>query len=402
MAPEDEEDFAKLLAEYEGPDTGRAKKKRKEPRVGDEVRGRVISIGRDAAFVDIGAKSDGVIDLAQLRDADGKLTIKEGDELAASVVEVGGPSGAVVLRVVGGRGPEGKAELEQAFAHRLPVDGVVSGVNKGGVEVTIAGVRAFCPISQLDLRHVEDANAFVGQKLRFRITRLEGGGPRLNLVVSRRALLEEEQAARAAETRATLQPGAVVKGRVTALKDYGAFVDVGGVEGMLHVSELGFARVAHPKDVLSVGQEIEVQVLKIEKSDDPKRGDRVSLSLKSLERDPWSDVATRFYEGAPASGVVKRLETFGAFVEVAPGVEGLVHVGELGRGRPLRHAREATKVGARLELVVLAVDADKRRLSLGLAERDGGDGDGGAPAEAPRAPTSLGTFADLLKSGKKK
>ena len=399
MAAPDDDDFAKLLAEYEGPETGRSKKKRKEPSVGDEVRGRVISIGRDAAFVDIGAKSDGVIELAQLRDRDGTLTVKEGDELTATVVEVGGPSGGVVLkRVFGGRGAEGSAELEAAFAHGLPVEGTVSAVNKGGVEVTIGGVRAFCPISQLDLRHTEDAAAFVGQKLRWRITRYEATGRGANVVVSRRALLEEEQATRAAELRGTLAPGAIVKGRVSALKDYGAFVDLGGVEGMLHVSELGFQRVAHPKDLLSVGQEVEVQILKIEKSDDPKKGERIALSLKSLEKDPWAEVATRFYEGARAHGVVRRLETFGAFVEVAPGVEGLLHVSELGRGRPLRHARDATKIGAALDVVVLAVDADKRRLSLGLAEA----GDGEAAAPAPSAPKSLGTFADLLKSGKKK
>ena len=396
----DENEFAKLLAEYEGPETGRSKKKRKEPTVGDEVRGRVISIGRDAAFVDIGAKSDGVIELTQLRDRDGTLTVKEGDELTATVVEVGGPSGGVVLkRVFGGRGAEGSAELEAAFAHGLPVEGTVSAVNKGGVEVSIGGVRAFCPISQLDLRHTEDAAAFVGQKLRWRITRYETGGRGANVVVSRRALLEEEQAVRAAELRGTLAPGAIVKGRVSALKDYGAFVDLGGVEGMLHVSQLGFQRVAHPKDLLSVGQEVEVQILKIEKSEDPKKGERIALSLKSLEKDPWSDVATRFYEGARASGVVRRLETFGAFVEVAPGIEGLVHVSELGRGRPLRHARDATKVGAALDVVVLAVDSDKRRLSLGLAEA--GDAEAETAGQAPRAPKSLGTFADLLK-GKKK
>ena len=282
----------------------------------------------------------------------------------------------------------------------VPVEGVVSGVNKGGVEVTVAGVRAFCPISQLELRHVEDANAYVGQKLRFRITRYEEGARGANIVVSRRALLEEEQATRGAEVRATLAVGSVVKGKVTALKDYGAFIDLGGVEGMLHVSEIGFQRVTHPKEVLSVGQEVEVQVKKLEKSDDPKRPERISLSLKSLERDPWSDAATRFYEGARASGTVKRLETFGAFVEVAPGVEGLLHVSELGRGRPLRHAREATKIGATLDVVVLAVDSDKRRLSLGLTQ-PGEEGEA-APNEAPRAPKSLGTFADLLKGKKEK
>jgi len=403
MAPEDsgdENEFARLLAEYEGPETGRSKKKRKEPAVGDEVRGRIISIGRDAAFVDIGAKSDGVIELTQLRDRDGTLTVKEGDELTATVVEVGGREGGVVLkRAFGGRGADGSSELEAAFAHGLPVEGTVSAVNKGGVDVMIGGVRAFCPISQLDLRHTEDASAFVGQKLQWRITRYEQAGRGANVVVSRRALLEAEQAVRAAELRGTLAVGAVVKGRVSALKDYGAFVDLGGVEGMLHVSELGFQRVAHPKDLLSVGQEVEVQILKIEKSDDPKKGERIALSLKSLEKDPWSDVATRFYEGVRLSGTVRRLETFGAFVEVAPGVEGLLHISELGKNRPLRHARDATKVGAALDVVVLAVDSDKRRLSLGLAEP--GDASDAAPGEAPRAPKSLGTFADLLK-GKKK
>jgi small subunit ribosomal protein S1 len=203
--------------------------------------------------------------------------------------------------------------------------------------------------------------------------------------------------------RGTLAVGATVRGRVTALKDYGAFVDLGGVEAMLHVSELGHQRVSHPKEVLAVGQEVEVQIIKIEKSDDPKRperGDRIALSLKSLEPDPWSEVAARFSEGTQARGVVKRLETFGAFVEVAPGVEGLVHVSELGRGRPLRHPREATQVGAALDVTVLAVDVDKRRLSLGLGER--ADDGGGGAGDAPSAPKSLGTFADLLKSGKKK
>ena len=193
MAPEDsgdENEFARLLAEYEGPETGRSKKKRKEPAVGDEVKGRDphISIGRDSAFVDLGAKSDGVIELAQLRDREGTLTVKEGDELTATVVEVGGASGGVVLkRVFGGRGAEGSAELEAAFEHGLPVEGTVTGVNKGGVEVQIGGVRAFCPISQLDLRHTEDAGAFVGQKLRWRITRYEATGRGANVVVSRRA-----------------------------------------------------------------------------------------------------------------------------------------------------------------------------------------------------------------------
>jgi small subunit ribosomal protein S1 len=397
MAPDDE-DFATLLAEYEG--TGKADKKRREPQLGDELKGRVVSIGRDAVFLDVGGKSDAMIDIIELRDADGKLTVQIGDELEGRVVETQGKAGCVVLRRAGGRSA-GRADLEQAHQLGLPVEGLVSGVNKGGVEVQISGVRAFCPISQLDLRHVEAAAAYVGQRLSFRITRYEEDKRGLNMVVSRRALLEEEARTQADATRGKLEPGVVVRGRVTTIKDYGAFVDIGGLEGMLHVSQLGFQRVAHPKDVLTVGQEIEVQVLKIEKSDDPKRPEKISLSLKSLERDPWADVAQRFPEGARVAGQVRRTEPFGAFVELAPGIEGLVHVSELGAKRQVRHAKDVVKAGQAVQVTVLSVDTNARRISLSLAvEDDGGDtGGGGAPTPSGAAPT-LGTFADLLKKKK--
>jgi small subunit ribosomal protein S1 len=401
MSQNDEEDFAALLDEYEKKGAGHNQRaKRKEPQPGEEVRGRVVSIGRDAAFVDLGAKSDGMIELAELRDADGKLTVQVGDELQARVVDGGERTGVIVLKRMFGRGPEGKDELAQAYEHQIPVEGMVNAVNKGGVEVSVAGVRAFCPISQLELRHVEDANAFVGQKLTFRITRYETAGRNVNVVLSRRALLEEAQVAQAAETRAKLEPGVVLRGRVTSLKDYGAFVDLGGIEGMLHISELGFQRVKHPKDVLTVGQEVEVQVLRLEKTDDPKRPERVALSLKSLERDPWADAKERFPEGAKMLGTVARVETFGAFVELAPGIEGLIHVSELGQGKHVRHAKEVVKPGQSLEVLVLSVDPAQRRLSLGLGTREDNTG---SASDAPRAPTSLGTFGDLLsKSTKKK
>jgi small subunit ribosomal protein S1 len=388
MAP-DEEDFAALLAEYDDP-----KKKRREPKPGDEVKGRVISIGRDAVFVDLGAKSDGMLELAELRDDEGKVTVKVGDELEARVVE--GGDGVIMLRRAFGRGKAAEEGLAQAFEHGIPVEGLVSGVNKGGVEVQVAGVRAFCPISQLDLRHTEDASAHVGQRYQFRITRFEPG-PRGNIVLSRRALLEAEQAVQAEKTRAQLAVGSVVRGKVTALKDYGAFVDLGGLEGMLHVSEIGFSRIGHPKDVLSVGQEIEVAILKIEKTGDEKRPEKIALSLKSLEKDPWSDVGERVPEGAKLPGIVVRVETFGAFVEILPGVEGLVHASELGTTRQVRHARDVVKVGQAVQVTVLTVDAAQRRISLSMALQD--DGDGGT-TPAPAAPKSLGTFGDLLKKKK--
>jgi small subunit ribosomal protein S1 len=400
MAPDekDPEDFASLLAEYDAKRGVTNTKKKKEPRPGDEVRGRIVSIGRDAVFIELGGKSDGVLDIAEVRDADGKLTVAVGDEIEARVVDAGGPAGVVLRRTLG-RGPDARGELAQAFEHQIPVEGLVSGVNKGGVEVQVAGVRAFCPISQLDLRHVVDASVFVGQKLQFRITKFEAGGRNLNLVLSRRALLEEEASQKAAATRATLAVGQVVRGKVTTLKDYGAFVDLGGLEGMLHVSELGFQRVSHPKELLTVGQAVEVQIVKMEKSDDPKRPEKISLSLKSLERDPWSDVVERFPEGVRLRGKVVKVESFGAFVELAPGVEGLLHVSEMaGEKRGMRDARQGAKVGDTVEVTVMSIDRERRRISLTPAVA-------GEENEAPMArepAPKLGTFADLLNKGKKK
>ena len=387
--PRDPDDFASMLAEFEN--ETKAQPRRKEPRLGDVVRGRVVTIGHEAVFVDLGAKAEGMFEIQQLRDADGKLGVAVGDEIEGRVVETAGKAGCIVLHTLGA-GHVAKAELEQAAALGLPVEGLITGVNKGGVEVTVAGVRAFCPISQLDLRHVEDAASYVGQRLTFRISRYE---PR-NLVLSRRALLEEEQKHKAAETRARLAPGAILRGKVSSIKDYGAFIDLGGLEGMVHVSELGFARVAHPKDLLAVGQEVEVAVLRVDKSDDPRKPEKIALSIKSLERDPWDDAAERFGEGTRARGTVARVETFGAFVELAPGVEGLVHVSELGTGRKVNHPREVVKPGQQVEVTVLGVDRERRRISLSMGQPS--EDDDGGPAPAPRAPEKLGTLADLLKS----
>jgi len=380
-----DEDFGALLAQFEK-EQPQAPRRKRDPKLGETVKGKVVTIGHDAVFVDLGAKAEGMIDIIELRDENGKLRVAIGDTVEGRVVETSGKAGCIVLHTLG-PGHVAKAELEQAAALGLPVEGLVTGVNKGGVEVTVSGVRGFCPISQLDIRHVEDASSYVGQRLVFKITRHETK----NLVLSRRALLEEEQRRAAAATRERLVPGAVLRGKVSSLKDYGAFIDLGGIEGMVHVSELGFARVTHPKDVLTVGQEVEVAVLRIEKSDDPRKPEKVALSLKSLAKDPWDEAADRWVEGARATGTVARVEQFGAFVELAPGVEGLVHVSEMGQKK--------LKRGETVRVAVLGLDRERRRISLGLATDD----DGGDPAEAPAAPQRLGTLADLLKSkaGKK-
>ena len=388
----DDEDFAAMLAEFEG-----AQPKRKRPKVGDTVRGRVISIGKEAVFVDLGGKAEGVLDREQVTDKDGAVRVAVGDEVEARVVDDRG--GALVLKVrLGGRGPEARAELIQAAELGLPVEGTVTEVVKGGLSVDVAGVRGFVPASQVDNRFVEDLAPYVGRRLTFKVTRYEPG-PRANLVLSRRAVVEEERAALAVETRGKLVPGAVVEGIVTAFKPYGAFVDLGGIEGMLHVSELGHSRVEHPQEVLAVGQAVTVQVLKLE-------GDRISLSLKALAEDPWRVATAQLVAGSTVRGTITRMQPFGAFVELAPGVEGLVHISELGAGRRVNHPREVVKLGQEVEVTVLAIDPEKRRLSLSMAasaraEEAAAAEEGRAIVQA-QAPAKLGTFADLLAKKPKK
>jgi small subunit ribosomal protein S1 len=393
-----EQDFASLLAEFESKGGG----DHRRVKIGDSVRGRIVRIGHESAVVEIaGGNAEGMIGLDELRDGDGNLTVKQGDEIEARVVEDMGKAGCVVLRKSMARGPEAKAELAQAAQLGLTVEGTVMSVNKGGVEVLVAGVRGFCPISQIELRHVADAAEYIGRKLQFRVTRYEADNRGMNLVVSRRALLEEEARGRAEKVRTKLVVGAVLPGVVATIKDFGAFIDLGGIEGMLHVSELGFSRNQRPSEVLSVGQELEVQVLKIEKTDDPKRPERISLSLKSMQRDPWEDVRTRFPAGTQLTGKVVRVEQFGAFVELSPGIEGLVHASELASGKQVRHAREVCKVGDSITVTVLALDHERRRISLGVGER--GDVVSQEDREAGRlagGSGGWGTLGDLLRAKK--
>lgn len=381
-----------MLAAYE---SATPRQERRRPRVGDLVSGTVISIGKDALFVDLGGKAEGTLDRAQVEDRDGKLTVGVGEKIEARVAQDAG--GVLALRIKVTRGPEAKAELVSAQELGLPVDGLVTEVVKGGLSVDVAGVRGFCPASQIDNRFVEDQSVYVGQRLTFRITRYEPGG-RGNLVLSRRALLEEEREKLAAKTREVLKVGAVLRGKVVGFKPFGAFVDLGGIEGMLHVSELGFSRVERPEDVLAMGQEVDVAVLKIEPGE---KGQRIALSLKALAADPWQEAARTLVQGARLKGKITRMQPFGVFVEVAPGIEGLVHISELGAGRRINHPREVVSEGQEVEVEVMGLDPERRRVSLSMAAVAAA---GGASAEDVAAVTTrqapsaqLGTLADLLK-----
>jgi small subunit ribosomal protein S1 len=396
-SPGAEEDFAAMFAASEK-EAGRARRPRFA--IGDRVRGRVVSIGQEVAVLELAGGGEGTLETLELRDDSGQLTAKVGDTLEARVVALGEKQGFVTLRR--GAATGGRSNLAEAATTGLPVEGVVTAVNKGGFEVDVGGVRAFCPLSQIELRPVDDPAAYIGRRFSFRVTRHEEDRRGTNVVLSRRVLLEEEARGRAEETRGKVVVGAVLPGVVTAIKDFGAFVDVGGIEGLLPASEISFERSTRPGDVLTVGQPVSVQVMRVEKRDDPKRPEQVSFSLKALERDPWQDAAAQFAAGTTARGQVTRTESFGAFVQLAPGVEGLIHISELGAGKPLRHARDAVKPGDPLEVAVLAFDPEKRRISLGLAGREVGVDDEGRAAAARAAGggsggKGMGTLGDLLK-----
>jgi len=399
MPGSDDEDFAALFAASEG--------RTRERRVaaGDVIRGRVVAVGSTAAFVAVGGKAEATIDLGEFRDpTTGEVQLHEGDEIEATVVDDGARSGSIVLKRVAGRGGHVPGELEQAFAHGIAIEGLVTGENKGGYDVQIAGMRAFCPGSQIDRRRVEGAQ-YVGQRFSFRITKLEGGGR--NVVVSRRQLLEDEAAEQARAVWADLRVGAVVAGTVTSLRDFGAFVDLGGVDGLIHLSELGHGRASHPSEVLQVGQRVEAQVVKLEPDAKGGRG-RVGLSLRALAPDPWATVAERFPVGTSVRGTVRRLEQFGAFVELAPGLDGLVHVSRLAVDRRVSHPRQIVSIGEAVDVTVVELDVGKRRIGLSMVERAKRDKDA-AEAEERRdteqvltrssEKASLGTLGDLL--GKK-
>ena len=407
VAPQD--DFATMLAASE------LGENRQSIEVGDKVRGSVIAIGQTSAFVAIGGKGEATIDLAEFVDsASGEVRLAVGDEIEATVSDDGAQSGSVVLTRVFGRGGHVPSELQRALELRIPIEGVVTAETKGGFEVQIGSARAFCPGSQIDRRRSGErvpAAAFIGQRFRFLVTKVDNGGR--NVVVSRRTLLEEEAQEQAEKTWETLQVGAVVSGTVTSLQDFGAFVDLGGVEALIHVSQLGYARIKHPRDVLEVGQTVQAQVTKI---DDAPTGDRpkrrqIGLSLKALAPDPWATAATTFTVGSSVAGTVTRLEPFGAFVELAPGLEGLVHISKISLDRRLSHARQALNLGDQVQVTVLGVDSAQRRLSLSLVEQVRRQRDAQEVAERSEQADaitktnerkSLGTLADILTGSKPK
>jgi len=344
---ESEEDFAAMLAQHEA---------RGALEIGQMVKGRVIQISDEHVFVDVGGKGEAWIDRGELADDEGRLKVKVGDEVEATVVAAGDE---IRLSHRLRQGAQAREALAVAAQTGVPVEGKVVGVIKGGYEVTVGGLRAFCPFSQMELRRVESEQEYVGRVLEFRVTKYAEGGR--NLVLSRRALLEEQAAKAAEQTRKKILPDAMLPGTVVSLADFGAFVDLGGVQGLVPMSELSHARVERASDRLRIGEAVTVKVLRI----DDARG-KVTLSLKALEGDPWATVPGRLRERQVVRGRAARATEFGVFVELLPGVDGLLHASEIPRHRSAA-LREAVTAVAEIAVMIVNVDTAKRRIALALA-----------------------------------
>ena len=321
---------------------------------GQTIDGTIVGIGPKVAFVNIGGKGEAEIDVAELKDADGDIEVSVGDRITAMVVST---SGGIVLSRRGVRNAATQRELEDAFQAGLAVEGKVTQAVKGGYEVRIARERAFCPLSQIDIIRTEDPAVHVGKTYAFRVIEYKNGGK--DVVLSRRKHLEVEQKASAAEARKAIVPGAVITGRVVSVPEFGAFVDLGGgVQGLLHVSEMSWTRVSNPSEIVAPGDQITVRVLRVDEGTQ-----KIALGLKQLQDDPWTTAAATFPVGQVRTGRVSRIADFGVFVELAPGFTGLMPAVETGLDRGV-DLRKAFPIGSDVEVVVLEVDQEARRIRL--------------------------------------
>jgi small subunit ribosomal protein S1 len=357
--------FADILNEFErasrpaqktaGPkNKGRGKRGGPRP-----LRGTVVGVSGDFVLVDYGGKAEGVIPAADLRDKDGTLSVKRGDSFDVTVTGFNSEGMAKLSRVAGPR-PRDWDGLMRAFENKEVVAGRVTGLVKGGLTVDV-GTRAFMPASRSGVRDAADMEKLVGQEIRCRIIKLDIDDE--DVVVDRRSVMEEEASQVRQNTLQALEEGSVVRGTVRSLAGYGAFIDIGGVDGLLHVGDISWSRVTDPSSELAVGDVLDLKVLKVD-----KQGGKISLGLKQMSPDPWVEASAKLNPGDRVTGEVTRLADFGAFVEVLPGVEGLIHVSEMSWTKRVQRPGDVLKKGERVEAVVLKVDTAGQRLSLGLKQ----------------------------------
>ncbi len=343
------EEYGRLLDEYNSNITE-----------GEVVKGKVLQITGGEVVVDVGYKSEGIIALNEFRDEDGNITIKVGDTVEVLLEKAEDRNGYLILSREKAEKMKVWDQIEEAYQNRTIVKGRVIERIKGGLAVDI-GVRAFLPGSQVDVRPVRNLDSLKGQELEMRVIKVNK--KRGNIVLSRKVVMEEQLAGRKQETLHALEEGRVFRGVVKNLTDYGAFIDLGGIDGLLHITDMSFGRIQHPSELFNVGDQIEVVVLKFD-----KETERVSLGYKQLSPDPWDSAQERFPTGSRVRGKVVSLTDYGAFIELEPGVEGLIHVSEMSWSKRVKHPSKVLNVGDEVEAMVLQVGVDERRISLGLKQ----------------------------------
>lgn len=382
-----EESFANMF------EKSYVKRDRLEP--GQMVETTIVKISGDWIFLDLGGKGEGYLEKKELADEAGNLSVKEGDRVRAYFMSSENNEMHFTTKI--GSGPDKESQLEDAWKSKIPVDGTIAREIRGGYEVKIGGtVRAFCPFSQLGLRREENPTDYIGKSMVFYIVEYSEGGK--NIVVSRKPILDQEKRARKEALKETLKEGAKVRGKVTSIQKFGAFVDIGGVEGLLPVSEIAWTRTEKVGDILSVGQEVEVIIIKLDWDND-----RYSFSLKDTLPNPWDRVEETYPIGSFHTGTVARITNFGAFVTLKDGVDGLIHVSKITATRRINHPREVLKEGQIVEVQVEAVDRSQRRISLASADLRRTEEEEASTVKdfkqkTAEEPQNLGTLGDMLKA----
>jgi small subunit ribosomal protein S1 len=381
---DEDKSFAELL------DENFVDSKRLKP--GEKVEARVVKITQEWVFIDMGSKSEGYLDRKEFYDGDGNITIKEGDKLEAYFLSSRNNEKLFTTKI--GKGEAGRTHLEEAFRSGIPVEGFIEKEIKGGFDIKIGGnIRAFCPFSQMGTQRIDTPSEFVGQNLSFKI--IEFGEKGRNIIVSNRIIEEEAQQKRIEALKESLKEGMTVQGTIASVQPYGAFVDIGGVQGLLPVSEVSWGHVEDIREIISVDQTIELIIINLDWDNN-----RITLSLKEALPDPWEDVDNKYPEGTRHTGIIARLTKFGAFVTLEPGIDGLIHVSKLGAGKRLNHPGEVVEKGQTIEVQIEKADKKHKRLSLTIALDSHADEErhDNYKEHIGKAKASLGTLGDLLKS----
>lgn len=360
---------------------------------GEKIEVLIVQVTKEWAFIDTGGKSEGFIDINEFLDDEGNVTVKEGDRVSAYFLRSKNNERMFTTRI--SSGAVGSKILEDAYSGRIPVEGSVEKEIKGGYQVKVGGIRAFCPYSQMALSRVEDPEKFIGETMTFMVIEYGEGGR--NVIVSHRAILEEERQKQKDELKETLKEGMTVSGEITSVRDFGAFVDIGGIEGLIPISEISWGRVEDVKSYLSVGQKVDIAIVKLD-----WEKDRYSFSLKEIMPDPWTDVIIKYPAESTHKGMVARLAAFGAFITLEPGVDGLLHISELGKGKKIKHPREVIEEGQTVEVRIGKIEEEKRRISLSMVSDDDDSAEDDnyrkhVSTSGDSSSGSFGTLGDMLK-----